>query len=128
MQALLEDKSLLYPETDKGLGPCAVTYDQYVEDGLIHLRNQECYAQLSEEEALLATDVLETDILNWLKKYKHCIEDMSRQYIENHMKSVSASPFGQFYILYKMGAGLLDQYALMLQPRPYGLDKWVNDE
>jgi hypothetical protein len=96
MQALLEDKSLLYLETDKGLGPCAVTYDQYVEDSLINLRNQECYpqlseeearyAQLSEEEALLATDVLETDILNWLKKYKHCIEDMSRQYIENHMK------------------------------------------
>jgi hypothetical protein len=48
---------------------------------------------------LLATDVLETDILNWLKKHKH---------IEDHMKSVSASPFGQFYILYKIQKGIGD--------------------
>jgi hypothetical protein len=69
MKRLLDDdKTLLYPKADKGLGPCAVTYKQYVEDCLVHLLNKECYMQLSEEEASLAVDVLETDITNWLKK------------------------------------------------------------
>jgi hypothetical protein len=68
----------------------------------------ECYVQLSREEALLATDLLETDILAWLKKYKHRIEDMPCKYIKERMKSVSASPFGQFYILYKIHKGIGD--------------------
>jgi hypothetical protein len=61
-EQLLEDPELLFPETDKGLGPCAVTYDQYIEDCLVHLRNQECYQRLSEEEALAAAATLEDDI------------------------------------------------------------------
>ena len=135
MQSLLDDKTLLYPETDKGLGPCAVTYDQYVSDCLVHLRNRECYLQLSKEEALLATDILETDILAWLKKYKNHIENMPRKYIEEHMKSVSASPFGQFYILYKIHKGIGDDGRWPTRPvcsdvssLAHGLGKWVNEE
>jgi hypothetical protein len=34
-----KNKNLLFPDTDKGLGPCAVTYEQYVTDGLKHLND-----------------------------------------------------------------------------------------
>jgi hypothetical protein len=53
---------LLFPETDKGLGPCSVTFDQYVEDCLIHLRNQHCYTRLSEDEAMAEVVLLEDKI------------------------------------------------------------------
>jgi ribosome-associated translation inhibitor RaiA len=71
MESLLNDPNLLFPLADKGLGPCAVSYDQYIEDCLIHLKNQECYSLISEQDAKLAIDLLEDDIEKWLKKYKH---------------------------------------------------------
>lgn len=72
---LLEDPELLFPETDKGLGPCAVTYDQYVEDCLVHLLNEECYRRLSKEEALAAVAALETDIEDWFAATKVSLDE-----------------------------------------------------
>jgi hypothetical protein len=70
MESLLEDPELLFPETDKGLGPCAVTYDQYVEDCLVHLQNQDCYRMLSEEDnALAAVKQVENEIKLWLQRH-----------------------------------------------------------
>eukprot|EP00956_Cyclotella_meneghiniana_P029618 scaffold72396_cov41-Cyclotella_meneghiniana.AAC.3 len=59
LELLLNDPELIFPETDKGLGPCAVTYDQYVEACLKHLRNTECYDILTEEEARQGIEELE---------------------------------------------------------------------
>ena len=59
LELLLNDPELIFPETDKGLGPCAVTYDQYVEACLKHLRNTECYDILTEEEARQGIEDLE---------------------------------------------------------------------
>ena len=53
LDLLPSDPTYLFPETDKGLGPCAVTFIQYIEDVLVHLCNQEVYEQLTKEEALL---------------------------------------------------------------------------
>lgn len=135
MKSLLDDENLFYPETDKGLGPCCVTRRQYVEDCLIHLRNKECYVQISEEEALLAVDVLETEITEWIERWKHSIDGMSLRFIENHMASVSASPFGQFYVLYKIHKGIGDDGRWPTRPvcsdvssLAHGLGKWVNEE
>jgi hypothetical protein len=63
LEQLSEDPRLLFPETDKGLGPCAVTYDQYVEDVFVHLLNTECYKRLTEEEAQTFAERLEEEIL-----------------------------------------------------------------
>ncbi|KAL3802902.1 hypothetical protein ACHAWO_004317 [Cyclotella atomus] len=49
-------------QTDKGLGRCAITYDQYMEDCLIHLRNTTCYQQLSEAEVMEAVAILEEEL------------------------------------------------------------------
>ncbi|KAL3780396.1 hypothetical protein ACHAWO_009110 [Cyclotella atomus] len=43
MNQLINDNNLLFPDTDKGLGPCAVIYNQYVQDVLRHLSNKDVY-------------------------------------------------------------------------------------
>ena len=39
LQSLPANDSYLYPLADKGLGPCGVLTEQYIEDALIHLCN-----------------------------------------------------------------------------------------
>jgi hypothetical protein len=39
LSSLSAHPTLLFPDTDKGLGPCAITYDQYIEDCLKNLTN-----------------------------------------------------------------------------------------
>ncbi|KAL3792100.1 hypothetical protein ACHAWO_010041 [Cyclotella atomus] len=120
---------------DKGLGPCAVTYDQYVEDCLVHLLDKNCYEQLSEEDALLAVDLLEDDIEKWIKKWKNKVGEMPCRYIRNHMQSVRKSPFGQFYVLYKIHKGIQSNGCWPTCPvcsdvssLTHGLGKWVNEQ
>jgi hypothetical protein len=133
MESLLEDPNLLFPLADKGLGPCAVTYDQYIEDCLVHLKNEECYRIIPEQDAKLAIDVLEDDIVEWLKKHKHSLDGMHARYIRKHMASVSASPFGQFYVLYKIHKGMKNgrwptrPVCSDVSSLTHGLGKWVNE-
>jgi ribosome-associated translation inhibitor RaiA len=133
MESLLNDPNLLFPLADKGLGPCAVSYDQYIEDCLIHLKNQECYSLISERDAKLAIDLLEDDIEKWLKKYKHQVDGMHAKYILKHMASVSTSPFGQFYVLYKIHKGMKNgrwptrPVCSDVSSLTHGLGKWVNE-
>ena len=105
LEMLLNHPELLFPETDKGLGPCAVTYDQYVEDCLKHLKNTECYKILTEEEAKQRISELEFFLDDWLERYKNTIESHAYKYIQQHISANSASPFGQFYALYKIHKG-----------------------
>ena len=50
---------LLFPDSDKGLGPCAVEFSQYVGDALDqHLLNPNIYTRLTEEEAFQAAYAL----------------------------------------------------------------------
>eukprot|EP00956_Cyclotella_meneghiniana_P030319 scaffold75832_cov39-Cyclotella_meneghiniana.AAC.5 len=108
LQSLPANDSYLYPLADKGLGPCGVLTEQYIEDALIHLCNEEVYEQLTEEEAILATDVLRTEIKDWLEEYKSVIGEDAYKYINHHLKENDDSPYGQFYIMYKIHKGLKD--------------------
>jgi hypothetical protein len=134
MNSLLDDPTLLFPDTDKGLGPCAVEYSQYVEDCLVHLRNEECYQPLSEEEAESEVSQLTEKIELWLKKYKQILGKHAVGYIENHIKVNSNSPLGQFYILYKIHKGMKNG---RWPTRPvcsdvtsitHGIGKWINEQ
>eukprot|EP00956_Cyclotella_meneghiniana_P043610 scaffold279545_cov103-Cyclotella_meneghiniana.AAC.1 len=127
---LLEHPELLFPETDKGLGPCAVTYAQYVEDCLKHLRNEECYRQLTEEEATAAAADLTNEIRIWVRRHRQVIGNNAAKFIHNHLDENANSPFGQFYILYKIHKGMKDG-AWPTRPVcsdvtsvPHGLGKW----
>eukprot|EP00956_Cyclotella_meneghiniana_P035384 scaffold114353_cov73-Cyclotella_meneghiniana.AAC.1 len=110
LELLLNDPELIFPETDKGLGPCAVTYDQYVEACLKHLRNTEYYDILTEEEARQGIEELEILIEAWLHdyNYKKSIGEHAHKFIQQHMIANAASPFGQFYALFKIHKGMKD--------------------
>jgi hypothetical protein len=76
---------------------------------------------------------LEDDIEKWLKKHKHAVDGMHAKFIEEHMASVSASPFGQFYVLYKIHKGMKNgrwptrPVCSDVSSLTHGLGKWVNE-
>ena len=67
MERITNYHELIFPDTDKGLGPCAIEYSQYVEDCLAHLRNDRVYQRLSDEEATTAISKLSTEIDGWAR-------------------------------------------------------------
>ena len=134
MQDVEHSSHLLFPDTDKGLGPCAVEFEQYVWDCLVHLLNEKVYRQLSEEEATMALDELATQIDDWLEKYKHILPKSVPKFIHSHMKDNASSPYGQFYILYKIHKGVKDNGCWPTRPvcsdvssLPHSLGKWVTE-
>ena len=134
LESLVDHPNLLFPETDKGLGPCCVTYDQYVEDCLLHLNNKDCYQRLSEAEALDRIKVLDKALDDWLDKYEKAIGEMAYKFISKHNSKVSENPFGQFYILYKIHKPMKDgrwstrPVCSDVSSLPHGIGKWVNEQ
>lgn len=133
LDTLPSSEQHLFPETDKGLGPCCVRTEQYLEDAAVHLNNKDVYEVLSEEEALLLTDVLHTNIIDWLKEYKSNIGKDAYDFIHEHLHNNLAHPFGQFYILYKIHKGMKnDRWPTRpvcsdVSSLTHGLGKWVSE-
>ena len=47
LRTIQRDDNIIIVNADKGLGPCAVTYEhQYVKDALMHLQDDKTYVQL----------------------------------------------------------------------------------
>jgi hypothetical protein len=134
LDALPSDPTYLFPEADKGLGPCAVKFIQYIEDVLVHLCNEEIYERLTEEDALLHTDVLHAEIIDWLNTYENLIGKHAYNFIKNHVNANLDSPFGQFYVLYKIHKGINDDGKWPTRPvssdvtsLPHALGKWITE-
>ena len=133
-ESLAERRDLLFPNADKGLGPCAVLFEQYIEDGLVHLCNDKVYQQLSDVEAFQHIKIVKEEVKAWLDEYEKTIGSMAHEYITNHMSENASSPFGQFYIMYKIHKGMKNN---KWPTRPvcsdvtgllHGLAKWVTEE
>eukprot|EP00956_Cyclotella_meneghiniana_P012680 scaffold18027_cov38-Cyclotella_meneghiniana.AAC.1 len=119
----------------QGLGPMRRTNGTiHIEDALINLCNDEVYEQLTEEEAILATDVLRTEIKDWLEEYESVIGENAYKYINNHLRENFDSTYGQFYIMYKIHKGIKDgrwptrPVCSDVSSLPHGLGKWVTEE
>jgi hypothetical protein len=87
---------------DKGLGPCAVTYDQYVQDALVHLSDERTYVQLSADEARVAAFDTKELIRNFCRK--HIGKGLSHNdatYIRVGLTE-NSDPFVFFYLMYKI--------------------------
>ena len=132
LRQLHNNHNLLFPDSDKGLGPCAVTYDQYVTDCLIHLTDTSTYSRLTKNEALSATNAIYDDINAWIKRHRRSLDPMDIKFINHHMQVNQANPFGQFYATYKIHKGKKDS---RWPTRPvcsdvtsiqHGLGKWID--
>jgi hypothetical protein len=134
MKDLLNHPTLLFSTTDKGLGPCAVTYEQYVFDGLLYLMNCVIYERVSEDEALQAVSDLQEQIEEWLEEYEHIVPKMAQKYIRKHMSECIKSPFGQSYLLYKIHKGKKNgrwptrPVCSDVSSVSHGLGKWVTKQ
>ena len=73
LNAPCSDTNLLFPDTDKGLGPCAVTYEQYVQDGLVHLTDAATFKCVSPTEAHSAAHALVDSILTWINTHRRTL-------------------------------------------------------
>jgi hypothetical protein len=60
---LRSNNNLLVPDANKGHGPCAIEYEQYIQDCLIHLTDTSTFECLSPTEAHSAADTFEKSIL-----------------------------------------------------------------
>eukprot|EP00984_Skeletonema_dohrnii_P027260 scaffold16757_cov168-Skeletonema_dohrnii-CCMP3373.AAC.2 len=64
---LKDDEMIVIAQADKGLGPCAVSLEQYILDGLKHLGDKSTYTVLDEDTAksLLILIDISDDITRW---------------------------------------------------------------
>jgi hypothetical protein len=88
---------------------------------------------LSEEDALAAVKQVENEIKLWLGRHGKKIGKHACKFIENHVKNNGDSPFGQFYILYKIHKGKKNgrwptrPVCSDVTSLPHGLGKWVTE-
>jgi hypothetical protein len=69
LRQIWRDDNIVIVNADKGLGPCAVLYKQYVNDALVHLKDEKTYVQLPNDEAAAAAINTESLIRNWCRKH-----------------------------------------------------------
>ena len=59
---LRQNHGIVIANSNKGLGPCAVELERYIQDALVHLLDRKTYIILSEEEALNEAERLGEEI------------------------------------------------------------------
>ncbi len=58
------------------------------------------------DATLQAVATLQEQIEDWLDEYyEHVVPKMAQKYIQKHMSECIKSPFGRFYLLYKIHKG-----------------------
>ena len=99
---LRDTTEIIFALADKNLGPVAVTLEQYIEDGLVHLMDTSTYEIISEQEALKRDKELRTKIRKWIMKHAIDLPQDVRQFLRSKLSKTEAVPFGYFYLLYKI--------------------------
>lgn len=102
LRQIRRNDNIVIVNADKGLGPCAVLYKQYVNDALVHLKDEKTYVQLSDDEAAAAAINTESLIRNWCSK--HVTRGVTKNDVLYIKKSLNENedPFGYFYLMYKI--------------------------
>ena len=132
LTSLLHDHNLIFPDSDKGLGPCAVTYNQYIHDCLLNLNDTTTYLRLTKEDAYTNSLQITNTIQSWLLKNRKYIDKNDRKYISHHLHTNQRLPFGQFYLTYKIHKGMKNglwptrPVCSDISSLPHGLGKWVD--
>ena len=99
---LRSTKGIIFVLADKNLGPLAVTLEQYIKDGLIHLINSSTYEIISEQEALERNEELRTNIRKWIMEHAIDLPQEVRRFLRSKVDETETDPFGCFYLLYKI--------------------------
>lgn len=122
----------LIAKTDKGLGPCMIEYERYVEFCLKHLSDSSTYETITEEQATEAASRIAYDIRAWVSSWRSTkppvLDIASAKYILKKTADNMEDPQGYFYGMFKV-------HKMPLKIRPVcsdcasvtnALGKWVD--
>ena len=84
LEMLQETLSVIFANSDKNLGPVALTLDIYIKDALMHLLDSSTYELLSEDEAFERDAVLRKTFSSGLSNGVHRLEMMLLGSWEGH--------------------------------------------
>ena len=142
LSELISNENIVIAQADKGLGPCAVTLEQYIRDGLKHLGDKRNYDILNEEAARSLLYNISEEITRWLNEFEPQregekirragaggVNENDANYIRVKLaESWASDPFAYFYLTYKV-------HKDPLKTRPvvstcgcisYALGQWVD--
>ena len=112
---------------DNNLGPVAVTILKYIQDALVHLKDEDTYLIIPEEEALLEDKDLRSETKGWLQAHHRVLPRMTKNYISSKLTAISIYPFGYFYLLYKLHNNSVTTKPVCSDCAtiPHALEQWV---
>ena len=127
---LKQHPHFLVANTDKGLGPCILTFESYVNYCLKHLCDEQLYDQLTAEQAAAEAQRLWREITQWMSKGRKdkTLSDTDCDFIRYHTNNNFNDPHGYFY-------GMLKLHKKKISIRPvcsdvasitHPLGKWVD--
>ena len=102
LDKLMDNDSIVYTNSDKGLGICAIELENYIKWGLKHLTNKTCYEQMTEEQAWEEILQLKQDIFQWTVDSRGEVDDEIIECIRAAMDKSMKDPFAYFYVMPKI--------------------------
>ena len=103
LQQIRSNQDIIIAHADKNLGPVGVDTEQYIRWALDeHLSDATTYVQISEADAIKASNDLFTEIYKWTRNAGSCLSQDSRSYIRYWIQKNRFDPFGYFYLTIKI--------------------------
>jgi hypothetical protein len=103
LQQIRSNQDIIIAHADKNLGPVGVDTEQYIRWALDeHLSDATTYVQISEADAIKASNDLFTEIYKWTRNAGSCLSQDARTYIRYWIQKNRFDPFGYFYLTIKI--------------------------
>ena len=96
------NSNTVFANSDTHVGPVAITILKYMQDAIVHLKDDDTYKIISEEKVLLEDSVLYSTSNNRLHTYHIVLPKMAGDYVANKLKSPASDSFEYFCLLYKL--------------------------
>ena len=132
LRALRRDQRLLVVQCDKNLGPAVIERVRYIRMAVSdHLSKNDTYGRLSREEALIRSNTIKSEFLEWFEKWEELLTKHEKNFFKQRYFSLPPhAAINTFYILMKV-------HKTPLSTRPvvsysgsllHGLGVWVDDK
>ena len=86
-------QEIIFANSDKNLGPVAVTLERYIQDALVHLTDRSTYEFISAKEAQKRNQALHSEIFEWTVKFRKEVGDDTVAYLRVKLKDSKKEPF-----------------------------------
>ena len=98
----MDSDSIVYTNSDKELGICAIELKNYIQWGLKHLTNKTCYELMTEEQPREEILLLKQDIFQWTVDSRGEVDNEIVKCIRSAMDKAMKDPFTYFYVMPKI--------------------------